>query len=99
MKEPWRSLTNGLRPNFLLARGENEFGTRVPQRNGGRIGLVVFVIENTERRGAEQKMLRFADGQSDPARGKDATEVTMRKERDVSFQRAEFRDEAVSTGA
>ena len=89
---------NGPGLKHIIVPGENVLGARVPHRDDWRIGPVVFVIEKTERCCAEQKMLRFADRQSDPAHREDAAKVTMRKESDVFFHPADLRDEAVSTG-
>src|ERR1017187_1396270 len=69
--------------------------TKVPQRDDRRPGEVVFKTENVERCGIEQEMLRLAHRQPNPARGQNSSEMTMRKKRDISLQRAEARNQAV----
>jgi hypothetical protein len=55
------------------------------------------MAENAERCRAKRKMLPFDRRQSDPSRGKDASELATREERDIAFQRVKMGDEPIST--
>jgi len=60
--------------------------------------MIRIVFKNAERRGIQHEMETFRYGQSNPSRGEDATELTVREERDFSVQLSQMGYEPIGAG-
>jgi hypothetical protein len=67
----------------------------VPHCENRHLRMTGVVREDTQRPCAEREMLPFDDRKSDPSCGQDEAEVPMRKQSNVSLQRAKSGDETI----
>ena len=72
-------------PAVVTALSNRNYSVKNPVRDGipydddRYFGAIVLEPEDTDRRGAEKKMLRLVDRQSDPSRAQDTAKLAMRE--------------------